>query len=432
MLPRSNSVRSLKGAFEAVQQQAVATSESDTKAFLCRLPRSESTKSMRPLPPLPRDDASVKADPGQTLLSGAACSKTPLSTGPKGSLASRLPKFAGLRSILRPSRAEEQKITAVSHDLYRASGTPKLKDATATGSGSAKKVDFTPSTKSRYAVKLASATPSPSKLPRAGHSSVGSISSVPYDPAAYLMNDTEEDESCEDAESEIRYPTIPSSQSEPAVSHPMVVNTFSQKAKEHNRRESKEFKSIFTTLEHPSRPSSSSSLTQVNTLVNKSNPVIHANVITKSPSNTDASKLSASTIRHVRTSGVEGIIQPFEDEIEVVPHGLPGKKRRRESAVDRDPNGADNDAKENRRISVMPQVPGGWEDTVLDEDEGEKRGGKRVRMVDRSEDPNQQKIEPKKHNAAREAAVKNAKERKGKGILSLSRLNVLARPKARK
>jgi hypothetical protein len=219
------------------------------------------------------------------------------------------------------------------------------------------------------------------------------------------------------------------------------VNTFSEKAKQHNRRESKEFKSIFTTLEHPSRSKAPVTLTDVNTKVNQTNPAFHPNVVIRSPSSNRLAQPSPSTIRRVRTSGVTELVQPFEDTIKTVPHGLPGKKRRRESDKADDLRDTNEDAKENRKFNVMPQVPSEWDEddnsfaAEKEEDEGLKRGGKRARVV-KWEPEEIPKVETKKPkpNVAREAAAKNAKDRKerGKGILSLSRLNMLARPKERK
>jgi hypothetical protein len=248
------------------------------------------------------------------------------------------------------------------------------------------------------------------------------------------------DEDWEDAESEITYPTLPSSSSGVIMASGPSVNTFSEKARQHNRRESKEFKSIFTTLEHPSRPKPAVTLTDVNTRVNLTNPTIHANIVTRSPSNISLAKPSPSTIRRVRTSGVTELVQPFEDTIKTIPHGLLGKKRRREAEKTSDLHGADEDAKENRRLSIMPQVPGGWgedhEDAVVEseDDEGEKRGAKKARVMRPEVEKGNTEVKKLKTNAAREAAAKNAKDRKsnGKGILSLSRLNMLARPKERK
>lgn len=130
-----------------------------------------------------------------------------------------------------------------------------------------------------------------------------------------------------------------------------------------------------------------------------------------------------------------------------MPHGLPGKKRQRDSIIADDLTAVDNDAKENRRISRMPSVPGSWEDSVLDqenqenpeEDEGAKRGGKRARVGSGRMSAQDTKVDvvkgltgggqPKK-SAAREQAAKNARDRKA-GVLSLSRINALSRPKQR-
>jgi len=93
---------------------------------------------------------------------------------------------------------------------------------------------------------------------------------------------------------------------------------------------------------------------------------------------------------------------------------------------------------------MTPSVPGGWEDSILDEeDEGEKRGGKRIRTsrFGASEKPmtsetaklknSRPSMSPVKKSAAREQAKKAANDRKSKGILSMARLNALSRPKSR-
>ena len=144
-------------------------------------------------------------------------------------------------------------------------------------------------------------------------------------------------------------------------------------------------------------------------------------------------------------------MQPFEDRVATVPHGLPAKKRRMDSNIANDKFGTDDDAKENRRITHHAHIPGAWNDSTVeaDADEGERRGGKRARIT-KSEEPEREEgsVSPvKKPSAARELAAKTAKERKAKAsiggpaaasasggrksALSLSRLNMLARPKSR-
>jgi hypothetical protein len=445
-LSRSDSVRSLKSVFEAVRSESAQAFVTTTSAAVStipasKLPRSESTNSMRPLPPLPTSKA-VHPQPNDTLTRSSSIKDLRTVTPKIGGLASRLPTFAGLKSILRSSRAPSSKSTSTL-TLEQAVRTPKRTNTTLTGSGSAKKVDFTPSTKSRYAVKLAAATPSATKLSHAGTGSIPTTLLDRYDPAAYTIDDDDsgENEAWEDAENEVIYPTLPSSLPAISMLSEPSVNTFSEKAKQHNRRESKEFKSIFTTLEHPSRSKAPVTLTDVNTKVNQTNPAFHPNVVIRSPSSNRLAQPSPSTIRRVRTSGVTELVQPFEDTIKTVPHGLPGKKRRRESDKADDLRDTNEDAKENRKFNVMPQVPSEWDEddnsfaAEKEEDEGLKRGGKRARVV-KWEPEEIPKVETKKPkpNVAREAAAKNAKDRKerGKGILSLSRLNMLARPKERK
>ncbi len=318
--------------------------------------------------------------------------------------------------------------------------------------------------------KLAAASPSPSKLPQANPvSRSGPL--VPYDPAAYTLSwdsGNEDEDEWEDAESEVNYPVLPLI----ANNNTSSTGDFTLKAKDHSRRESKEFKSIFTTLEHPSRPTTPATLTDVNTKVNVRGagvipPYLHpqqqkllASGVSPSPSsfgnvrNTASAKPSPSTIRRVRSSGVSELVQPFEDTIKTVPHGLPGKKRRRELDDEGD------DAKENRRVSTLPRVPGAWDDGHTGEkavDEGEKRGGKRAKTdpkpISKDVGATAGGRVLKKSNKAREAAARNAKERKGamdglgkergttaaagagekgRGILSMSRLNMLSRPKERR
>ncbi len=474
LLPRSNSVKYLKTAVELTSSPA-SSSDGQSNAppssppKLIGLVRSESTKSIRPLPPLPITTSASPTKSSNKLPASKPLPAIPsiTSSPSKPSLSSRLPTFQGLKSILRSTRGVTSKALGSPTKDSSAGATPKRhNNAALPESSSTKKVDFTPSTKSRYAVKLAAASPSPSKLPH-GNSTPRSGPFVPYDPAAYSLEDDSNDE-WEDAESEVHYPVLPTADVNIPSTSPVasVTNNFVQKAKDHTRRESKEFKSIFTTLQHPSRSNTPTTLTDVNTKVNVKGagviPRYHnkANIVAGSPSNSHSpTKPSPSTIRRVRSSGVSNLIQPFEDTIKTVPHGLPGKKRRRESLMD-GPQYDDDGAKENRRISAVPSIPGAW-DSKLDDgvDEGVQRGGKRAKTEPR-ETQKEGGVEKvvKKPNKARQEAARNAKERKegiprlskgretGKenvsgsgsgggvrrGILSMSRLNMLSRPKERR
>ena len=380
-LPRSSSVKSLKMAFEAARSRpSTSSGVMTTTSKPIQHQRPQSVHSSRPLPPIP----------------------DPIKTPKTGGLSSRLPTFAGLKSILRSTTRKISK--------QERSPTPKRPN-TASKSDSARKVDFTPSVKSRHAVKLAAHSPSPAK-----HNMLSSVA----DPADY----EESEDEWEDAEGEVDYPNLPPT----PIGKGPVVHTFSEKAKSHGRRESKEFKSIFLTLGAPHEPVQPSTLTSVNTKVNRAGPLAHTGAGRQHQSNVTATARPSSTIRRVRTSDV-AVINPFEDNIQTVDHGLGAKKRRRDSAVEDEKYSVDEDAKENRRVTMMPQVPGGWDDTDPEDDGESKRGAKRPR-TSHAVEMSSRRSDVKKPSVAREAAAKNAKDRK-KGILTMSKLNMLSKPKLR-
>ncbi|KAK6382093.1 hypothetical protein LTS17_003978 [Exophiala oligosperma] len=395
-----------------------------------KFPPVDKSRLDRPLPPPPENDSSSSPSPESAKFVQSEATVQCSSPLKHPGFSSRLPKFNGLKSILRTGRK-----TDIIPPTQERQGTPKRPATASNGSGDVKKVDFTPSVKSRYAVKLAAGSPSPAKLPTQLTPGKALEPLVAYDPAAYVLGDDDGDDAWEDAESEIDYPVLPAMSSSPA--QPGSGKSFEKKAKDHKRRESKDFKSIFTTLHHPSRPTQPSNFASFNAAANKSGPTVHVDKIMRSPSNTNFSRPSPSTIRRVRTSGVTELVQPFEDaEVQTVPHGIPGKKRRREStASNEDEDSFVSAGKENRRISVMPSVPGGWCDTPQPEeqDEGAKRGGKRAKVGSFTSPPEKPRAEAKKprQSMAREMAKKTADARKGKGILSLTRLNMLSRPKQR-
>jgi len=422
-----------KTSFDASLAQQALSHDVPSAPGPSRLPpRVEGTQLERPLPALPAD-VSQNLETTKPWLQRSRSTTELADPAKSGGFSSKLPTFSGLKSILRSAR----KSCGTSSSGIHRSPTPKRPNTATSATGSVKKVDFTPSVKSRYAVKLAAGSPSPAKLPHLTPAKPATPF-VPFDPAAYAVEDDGDDnwEGEDDTENEVMYPTLPELTPPPAVS---VGKTFSEMAKEHNRRESKEFKSIFTTLHHPSRPTPPSTLPSVDTVANKTKPTTHANKVVRSPHHPNLSKPSPFTIRRVRASGVTDIVQPFEDaDIKTVPHGLPGKKRRRESAMGHAQHETDEDeedTKENRRMSVTPSIPGRWEDTILDEGEGsnhddDQHRRKRAR-IGKSEEPASQKGEVKKRNAARQAAANTARQRKSQGILSLSRLNMLSRPKQR-
>ncbi|KAK5070900.1 hypothetical protein LTR64_003874 [Lithohypha guttulata] len=431
----------------------VAESITPTSAKQSSIPRSNSIRSIRtgpqlsftspakvsqpqmdkPLPPTPGQASTAAIKHGLTR-SNSTKSLAPLAQipqVPQEASTSRIPTFASLKSILRSPKKNPVSLQA---------GTPKQPSTIPVPASSQKKVDFTPSVKSRYAVKLAEGSPSPAKLDRSQLPKEWEPA-IPYDSSAFVVTN---DDDWEDDDSAIVYPSLtaldarPPTRQEPGpVNH--TIDAFTQNAKNHGRRESTEFKSIFTTL-HPKPDTPSTTLTSVNTNLNRTNPVTNAYCVATSP---PKQPQSPPTIRQVRTSEP---VQPFEDRIQTVPHGLPGKKRRMASEIANDKFGNDDDAKENRRVTHAASIPGAWNDSVVEEDEGEKRGGKRVKVAP-VEEPEQKNTSPlKKPSAARELAAKTAKERKVKasiggagaaagtssrGVLSLSRLNMLARPKNR-
>ena len=373
----------------------------------------------RPLPQLPAAQFQLSPKSMGFSLKRSDSTKTLTSPTKTHSIASKLPTFASLKSILRPSRPQGLQTQAVPERV----GTPKRPIA-ATATDSSKKVDFTPSVKSRYAVKLAAESPSPAKI----HQDTPRPTTAHFNSAAYTMSDdTIEDEDWEDAEEDaevehaVAYPTLPpvspAQKKSPSVK---TVQAFMQKAKEVNRRESLDFKSIVangvrTVDDNPF------SVTAFNTTANQTSLTNTPNNVMKSPRS--ASKPSPSTIRRVRPSDAHETVKPLEEPGMSLPHGLPAKKRRHDS----EKHDSFDDAKENQNPpQSATKVPGGWEDSLLEDSEGDKRGGKRVR-IGKSEEPAMPS--PQKKTPAREAAAKAAKDRKKSGILSMSRLNMLARPK---
>ena len=426
-LTRTSSTKSLRPTSMLASARPATSHGATSTGAATKIPQFQASPE-RPLPPLPKEaHSSPPMDPKETLTSMPSLA----APANNSSFISRLPKFSGLRSILRSPRKIDDSETFMIRET-----TPKRLEPSTSASGSMKKVDFTPSVKSRYAVKLAAGSPSPAKLPHKLTPGKALGPTVPYDPAAYTVDDEDAWEDADDAPIDVAYPMLPDPFSSP-VAPPKIDHRFVDKVKEHSRRDSKEFKSIFTTLHHHSRSSADSTSTSVNAVVDKADPTVHVNKVMRSPSTSIFSKPSPSTIRRVRTSGVTEAVQPFEDtDVQTMPHGLLGKKRRRAS---QDQQSADEDSgKENRRISIMPQVPGGWRDsTLLDEeqDEGEKRGEKRMRTGPAPEKTSTAKmaspVKKPRQSTARGLAKQTAKERKGGRHMSLSRLNFLSQPKQR-
>ncbi|RMZ81287.1 hypothetical protein DV737_g2553, partial [Chaetothyriales sp. CBS 132003] len=425
MLPRSNSAKSVKPTPRASRPRFSSASVSRFTSKLLEARKevqdrttSQSTARSKPLPALPTEAPKTPTRAG-TVARPASSLKPAVFT-------SKLPTLSGLRSILRSPQKTAG--TDVQSQPSAANVMPE----------SAKKVDFTPSVKSRYAVKLAATGLSAAKGSREDDDARKRGPIVPYDPAAYVVEADSDETWEEEVSSPVDYPVLPPID---ASDH---ADSFIHKARDDSGRESREFKSIFTTL-HPPKPALPATLAWVNTGINKTKPTTHANQVVRSPSRL-STRPSPPTIRRVRPSVVTALVQPFEDSsAAVMAHGLPAKKRRRASDSVEPPS-AKQAAAGNRGQAFAQHVPGRWSDHVVDndaDDEGDRRGGKRARttLVDEGrENEAPQTLDaaaksPVKKSAAREQAAKHARDRKTRGKslggLTTSRLNALARPKSR-
>ncbi|ETN45547.1 uncharacterized protein HMPREF1541_09379 [Cyphellophora europaea CBS 101466] len=420
MLPRSQSAKGVRNS----GRMSLSRTTSAVSRFTSKLLEAQQT-SRKDTPTLSRSKSTYELSTAPSNVQSVSSTTTRPTAH-----TSKLPTFSGLKSILRSPRKDGS--TPAERDV-----TPKRPNTSAGVVESSKKVDFTPSVKSRYAVKLANNSPSPVKsaqtlTPRATRTPI-----VPYDPAAYVIQE-DQDEAWEDASSSpIEYPTLPALSAQPSPRNGPVVQTLAQKAKDLGRRESKEFKSIFTTLHHPSRPSSAGSLTSSNATVGRADPTSQALQASRSTNDTSARSSRPSTIRRVRSSGTTEAVQPFEDtEVHTMAHGIPAKKRRRESRYFEASEDSAEASKENRPMA------GAWTEGDDADDESARRA-KRVKTIDFKDiEAGEQQTSPKKRSAAREAAAKHARDRKSvalgqvkgtpaKAALTMSRLNMLSQPKRR-
>ncbi|RMZ80949.1 hypothetical protein DV738_g2446, partial [Chaetothyriales sp. CBS 135597] len=414
---RSNSARSVKPTptLNRPRFSSASVSRFTSKLLEARKEAQEcataqSAARSKPLPPLPTE-APMTPTKTATVRKPAAS-------------ASRLPTLAGLKSILR----SPQKTAGTGLSTQPRVPVPE----------SAKKVDFTPSVKSRYAVKLAAASPSPAKMSREQDAGSKRGPVVPYDPAAYAIEADSDETWEEEVSSPIDYPVLP------PIDLSDQADSFIHKARGHAGRGSGEFKSIFTTL-HPSNPApAAATLTSLSPAHTKTHATANGKQVVRSP--------SKSTIR-----------RPFDDRsVAIMAHGLPAKKRRR--ASDSVEPAEKKGTRDSRGHILGQQLPGSWSEhaAVVDnedendaDDEGYRRGGKRARMTllpspgpsDEAAKENNAPLDiashhntntnksPVKKSAAREQAAKHARDRKtrGKSLVGLttSRLNALAQPKSR-
>ena len=123
-----------------------------------------------------------------------------------------------------------------------------------------------------------------------------------------------------------------------------------------------------------------------------------------------SSGLTSPTIRQVRPSGVATPLSAF-DNLPAVPHGIANKKRRREMSEDED---------------VENRAP--HDESADDGPRAKKMKGNGPVGAEKSAGAS---MAERRRTASKIAKPGNARE-KGKGLLSLSRLNMLARPKERR
>lgn len=196
MIPRSKSVKSARTSTHKARPSSAGVSK-----FTSKLLQAQQEARNPPLPP-PHAKAG-RADDQISVLSDVRLTSVPSATPKQNLFSSKLPMFSGLRSILRSTRKTSADKTS------DRPGTPKRPNtANLAPPESSKKVDFTPSVKSRYAVKLAASSPAPARLPSSEERQSVKESARLYDPAAYVIED-DGDGNWEDASSPIEYPTLP-------------------------------------------------------------------------------------------------------------------------------------------------------------------------------------------------------------------------------
>lgn len=306
-----------------------------TKSSLARAASVKSSKSSM-IPSLSRS-------PSTKTLGSPAIAKTEGSNKYLSSLA-KLGSMSNMKSILHrppPKFSDDPIKVAAGTHLPASPGKinldKELPSLPATPSGNLhrsptmKRVDFTPSTKSRH--DLAASSPSPSKLP----------THIP------------------------RAEANPPSQAPDPIAYPSLSTAVPSPIKLHQPQASIPADFTFRA----------------------------AHTLTFGPGLT-----SPPSIRQVRPSGVTTPLAAFDDR-SAVPHGVLNKKRRREED--------DDDERENSK-------------SVAEDEEGPQAKKVRQWMPEQG----------RKDAGSGSRIPKLGKGAKGRGILSLSRLNVLARPKERR
>ncbi|KAL9620717.1 MAG: hypothetical protein Q9160_004730 [Pyrenula sp. 1 TL-2023] len=486
LIPRSTTIREVKSSDE----QLPAVQKASCNAASKSIPKSISMKELRDATTMPTSNTPSTAQHVQLpakLLSAAAA--TPL-VKPQSTMKSKLPTLSSLKSILRrttsrPISNDPVKIAAGTHiaseagnqtvnrrlDDLSSDGVQNVPDRRATffkpAGSSQKRVEFTPSVKDRY--ELAAASPSPVKgmMPKDVPDS-DEVTSELFDSKAYIINDPDATESDSEEESaqipsdgaNVEYPSLAGNTPSHKTQHTSAARRrtgFPLQVPEEQKPKSRNdpgFKSIFTTLRKPSTKASPSTIRRIRET--ESFPI-------------------AVPGASAETAG-EAVTNPPYPNLSTIPHGLPAKKRRRSSISmegdrlgfkDIPSIGSLEANKENRRQTFNPSFPGSFpRDSVevsgfmepttssraKSEPPDEERAAKRTKLEPQVVIPVQRKGTPVASKARKEAAA-SAKLRKtpgrrgtgmksemstdrgtpsqGKGVLRMSRLNLLARPKDR-
>lgn len=255
-----------------------------------------------------------------------------------------------------------------------------------------KRVEFSASTNARY--ELSNSSPSPSKIPglqmhRAASPFPGS------EPVVYPSMTSKSPRPAVPA-------TLPSSPSKNAESqsHHLLQAVSKSSGIYPSLAESP---NITTRAKTPSRPSNVDDFTFRTEKAWPGKPNSNESSSEKTPRSTQGSR----TIRQVRPSGIVTPVAPFD--FPAIPHGLQNKKRHRADSDDETEN-------------IPPE----------NSDDGQEEQGPRTKKVKIS--PHKELPSPTKkitRNRANVSSKSAAGNTQAKRVLSLSRLNALARPKTR-
>lgn len=373
--------RHLPSAFITPTKASIARSAS-AKQMKTMIPSPYRTPSKAvPSPTHPKTEGSQKFLP---VLSGFKSMKSFLYRQPPNFPIEREEETPGTRIPLLPE------ITRNGKDLGTQQARDKNSEKTQPSTPLPRRVEFSASTNARY--ELTKSSPSPSKIP-----------GLPTHRAASPFPGSEH----------VVYPSLTSNSPRPAVPGTFQSPSKNPESQAHNLlgEVSKssgiypslaESPNITTRARTPSRPSN----VDFTFRTEKAWPG-KPNTNESSPEKTPRSTQGSRTIRQVRPSGIVTPVAPFD--FPAISHGLKNKKRHRADSDD-----------ETENIPPENSVDG-------QEEQGPRT--KRVKISPHKELPSPaKKITRGRANVSSKSAAGNAQ---AKRVLSLSRLNALARPKTR-